>query len=205
MRKFLTGFICLLFVFVFIFPNSRVSAQTPSGKEIKIDQEKPKSEDVSNNKEGQAATVAAIVEYNLPYPGILPDNPLYFLKAARDRLVGFLISDSTKKAEFNLLTSDKRINAAWLLAAKGKNDLSVSTLSKSNNYIDQAILAASIAKNAGKNVDTVLSNLKNAITKHIEVVDLIEKKVDKKFVPQVQREEKRLVEFGRTVDKLLPQ
>lgn len=205
MSKFLLGGVFFLFIFGFIFSDSRVVAQTPTGKEIKIDQEMTEGEKSANNKEGQAATVAAKVEYNLPYPGILPDNPLYFLKAARDRLVGFLISDSIKKAEFNLLTADKRINAAWMLATKGKAEMSITTLSKSNNYIDQSIQAASVAKNAGKNVDTVLSNQKNAIAKHLEVAGLIEKKLDKKFAAQVRGEAKRLAEFGKTVDKLLPQ
>ena len=29
------------------------------------------------------------VAYQLPFPGLLPDNPLYFLKTMRDRLVVF--------------------------------------------------------------------------------------------------------------------
>jgi len=47
------------------------------------------------------------VEYNLPYPGILNDHPLYFLKKFRDQFLDFIISDPLKKAEFYLLQSDK--------------------------------------------------------------------------------------------------
>jgi hypothetical protein len=34
-----------------------------------------------------------LVDYQLPYPGILHDNLLYKLKALRDKLVEFLIAD----------------------------------------------------------------------------------------------------------------
>ena len=72
----------------------------------------------SEGMSGLSATGAAAVmtptptpNYLLPYPGMLPDNPLYMLKAMRDRVINFLIADSQKKAEFYLLQSDKRLNA----------------------------------------------------------------------------------------------
>ncbi|HSW97310.1 MAG TPA: hypothetical protein VLF89_05800, partial [Candidatus Saccharimonadales bacterium] len=33
------------------------------------------------------------IQYDLPYPGLLPDNPLYSLKVLRDKIVEFFISD----------------------------------------------------------------------------------------------------------------
>src|ERR1700704_2037322 len=39
------------------------------------------------------------VDYTLPYPGLLPDSPLYFLKTFRDRLISFFISSPIKKAD----------------------------------------------------------------------------------------------------------
>ena len=38
------------------------------------------------------------VDYELPYPGLLPDSPLYFLKISRDRLIEFMIGDPIKKS-----------------------------------------------------------------------------------------------------------
>src|SRR3989304_6415715 len=49
------------------------------------------------------------IVYQLPYPGILPDHPLYTLKAVRDRIQVFLTRDNLKKAEIYLLYSDKRL------------------------------------------------------------------------------------------------
>ncbi|MBI3576483.1 hypothetical protein HY086_00365, partial [Candidatus Gottesmanbacteria bacterium] len=69
-------------------------------------------------KPGNAMMVAK-VEYLLPYPGILPDNPLYFLKAARDKIIEFLIADPVRKAEFYILQSDKRLGMTSMLLEKG--------------------------------------------------------------------------------------
>lgn len=44
--------------------------------------------------------------YELPFPGIMPDNPIYFLKLIRDDIEGFLISNPIKKAEFLIDKAD---------------------------------------------------------------------------------------------------
>ncbi len=183
MKKFILGFSILLVFSYFLIGSVKISAQDTI----------------------QTSTPAAKVEYVLAYPGILPDNPLYFLKAGRDKLISFLISDVIKKTEFNLLTSDKRIAAALTLSTRGKYELAVSTLSKSNNYLEQAISSASSAKSSGRDVDTVLHNLKNAIQKHKDVTSAIKSKIDKKLFPQLQKEVQRLEDFGKAVDQLLPQ
>ena len=152
--------------------------------------------------EEDGASPAAKVEYELAYPGVLPDNPLHFLKATRDKIVRVLINDPVKRAEFDLLTSDKRIYAAKILMDRGKSELSLTTLSKSNNYMDAAITAARKSKREGRDVDAVLSNLEHAILKHEEVAKMILSRIDKKFSSQARKEIKRLSEFGKSVNKL---
>ena len=151
-----------------------------------------------------AASPPAEIEYNLAYPGLLPDNPLHFLKAARDRIVSILINDPLKKAEFNLLTSDKRIYATEFLADKGQDELAVTTLSKSNNYFSEAIVAVKEAKTSGRDVDTVLHNMDLASRKHLEVVAIVKKQVAKKYAPGIDQEERRLKKFQKNVSSLLP-
>jgi len=68
------------------------------------------------------------VIYDLPYAGILPDNPFFILKQVRDSVQVFLTRDRMKKAEMLLLSSDKKINMALQLSAKGKNKLMIETL-----------------------------------------------------------------------------
>lgn len=110
------------------------------------------------------------VEYELPYPGILPDSPLYFLKAVRDNLLAFFITDPLKKADYDLLMADKRLGSSKSLLDFKKYDLAVTTLSKSGNYFDKAIQEAAEAKRQGKNTDNILDKLWSASQKHQEVI-----------------------------------
>jgi hypothetical protein len=110
------------------------------------------------------------VQYNLPYTGILPDSPLYFLKALRDNLLGLLINDPLKKAEFDLLMANKRLGGAEALLKKGKNDLAITTLSKSGNYFFHAIEQVRLAKRQGQNVNDLVDKLITASLKHQQVI-----------------------------------
>src|SRR5690242_14827815 len=94
------------------------------------------------------------VNYTLPYPGILPDNPLYFFKTLRDNILTFFISDPLKKSSFYLLQSDKRLEASWyLLKNSSKNlPLALTTLSKSNNYFELSLSQEKQAKASGEDV-----------------------------------------------------
>lgn len=118
----------ILAVFVFFFSGVAVSAQ----EALEIDTVSP--------------TPVPEIVYTLPYPGILPDNPLYVLKATRDRIVSFFIADPIKKAEFDLLQADKRVQAGLFLLHKEDPDipLAISTISKGQNYLHEAL--AGIAK-----------------------------------------------------------
>jgi hypothetical protein len=116
------------------------------------------------------------VQYDLPYTGILPDNPLYFLKVLRDNVLGLLITDPAKKAEYDLLMADKRLGGAEALILKGKDDLAITTLSKSGNYFYQAVQQAAIAKQQGENVGDVVGKLVTASIKHQQIIlQMIEK------------------------------
>src|SRR3972149_2891081 len=202
MKKVVLGL--LLLALFYLSTPSKTLAQTkpilsPSPTEALMSEDKQ----MEKEKEATQSSQPEIDEYPYPYPGILPDNPLHFLEACRDRITLMLISDPLKEAEFNLLTSDKRIYAAQLLADRGKDDLSVSTLSKSNNYFYNAISSVSEAKRMGKRVDVVLNSMKKSIVKHQEVLSMIRKVVSSDFSNQLQIEEKRMLNFEKSVDNLL--
>ena len=72
--------------------------------------------------------------YELPYPGILPDHPLYFFKVVRDKIWAFSTRDNLKKVDIYILFSDKRAKMAQALSNKGKTDLAISTMSKGEKY-----------------------------------------------------------------------
>lgn len=141
------------------------------------------------------------VNYELPYPGLLPDSPLYFLRIIRDKTVEFLISDPLKKTEFDLLQADKRLNAGIYLFNKGKISLALSTISKAENYFEQAIAKMGEAKKEGRNVNDIEGKLKQASKKHQEELDKLIKKVDKNFQASFKKEQKRVVNFEQGLNQ----
>jgi hypothetical protein len=146
------------------------------------------------------------VEYQLPYPGILPDNPLYFMKMLRDRITSFLISDPKKKAEFHLLSADKRLNAGvYLLDSKDLDDkkieLAISTISKAENYFSESIQKVNEARSQGVEALDMQTRLKNALAKHTEVVMSLENKISKNYPKDFSILQKRLSDFQKEIDK----
>jgi hypothetical protein len=116
------------------------------------------------------------VDYFLVYPGILPDHFLYSVKMVRDRVLTFLTVDPLKKAELFLLFADKRLGAGKALIEGNKTDLGVSTISKAEKYLEQAVNQAKIAGQNGKDSKIILEKLNRATRKHEEVIlDLITK------------------------------
>ena len=123
----------------------------------------------------------AEINYELPYPGLLPDNPLYFLRIIRDKTINFLIADPLKKAEFNLLQADKRLNAGIYLFNKGKSSLALSTISKAENYFEQAIGKAKEARKEGVAINEIARKLISSSKKHQEVIGVLKEKFPPNF------------------------
>lgn len=141
------------------------------------------------------------VDYELPYPGLLPDSPLYFLRMIRDKVISFLISDSLKKSEFDLLQADKRLNAGIYLFNKGKISLALSTVSKAENYFEQALVKMGEAKIQGKNINEIEEKLRNALKKHKQELEHITQKVSRNIKGNFEREQKRLVGFEERLNR----
>lgn len=144
----------------------------------------------------------AEAEYMLPYPGILPDSPLYKLKAARDWVVNFLISDTVRKSEFSLLQADKRLSAGVALFKKDKKELAEETISKSQNYFEQAITKAHDAKKQGRDVTRLKDTLARAVKKHKQIVAGLRKNAPSSLKPQFSVLEKKLDDFDTKVNTL---
>ncbi len=115
------------------------------------------------------------IDYQLPYPGMLPDNPLYFLKLFRDNLTSFFISKPEDKAKFDLMQSDKYVQASYLLATQqqGKTQLSFQTFSQAQDYFEQAILQAQNAKKQGYSTKEIADKLTSSNQKHEQILQAI--------------------------------
>lgn len=118
---------------------------------------------------GLVMPVQAASDYYLPYPGTLPDHPLYWLKMVRDRIQLVLTTNPLAKAEKLLLYSDKRLGAGWALVEGNKQALGMTTLTKGEKYLEQAV---SLGENVG-----LKETLKKAVQKHEEVLIIVKDKV----------------------------
>lgn len=112
------------------------------------------------------------VVYNLPYPGILPDHPLYFIKVIRDRLLEIGTREPMKKAELYFLLSDKRVAMATELSKKGKDNLAMSTFSKGEKYFLKVPPLVKISEKQGVGPPSgFIDKLKQSNRKHREIAE----------------------------------
>jgi len=131
----------------------------------------PNTESASLMPDTEASSASlARIEYYLPYPGLLPDSPLYKIKALRDRIALWLTFDPPEKARKELQFADKRINAAIFLMQGSKVSLGVTTATKAEKYLESAVsLTIEQFKNK-KDVKSLLTELDKSANKHLEVL-----------------------------------
>ncbi len=112
------------------------------------------------------------VIYELPYAGILPDNPLYFLKQVRDVVLEFTTRDQMKKSEMLLLSSDKKVHMAQLLSKKGKSKLVIDVLDNAEKQFMKIPKLVKSSKSQGVGPkEGFVYRLKLANVKHREVME----------------------------------
>jgi len=141
--------------------------------------------------------------YNLPYPGILPDNPLYPLKIVRDRIIEWTTRDNLKKAEFYLITSDKRVAMAMALAKKGKDKLAIETLVKGEKYSLQIPPLIINAKKQGAAAPSeFIQTLRLSNAKHLELAQELLKELPQGQVDLINQAVKINGDISRELAKL---
>ncbi len=150
-----------------------------------------------------AAPAPVIIDYELPYPGILPDNPIYLLKTIRDNITGFLIGKPLKKAEFDLIKSDTRVSAAiTLIEQKKSTSLAITTLSDAEDYFSEALKKTREAKAQGMDTRDFVKRLVTANQKHEEIAKKIEEKIGTKDKNKLEIVKKRIQAFGREIKNI---
>jgi hypothetical protein len=150
------------------------------------------------------STESACVDYALPYPGLLPDSPLYFLKVARDVVTKFFISDSFKKAEYDLLQADKNLNTGYYLFLKNvnKDKMILSSISRGETSFENVIKDISAAKEQGVDVMDFVDKMTLSLQKHKEILTEIKKGTSSKDKEGVEKELKRVRDFQELVNKI---
>ncbi|MEK9175951.1 MAG: DUF5667 domain-containing protein [Patescibacteria group bacterium] len=134
-----------------------------------------------------------IINYELPYPGLLPGSPLYSLKAIRDRVLELFTSDPLKRSNFYLLQADKRLASAISLFVLNKDEVAETTLSKGQNYLEKSLENAQEAKKRGKNISDILAKIRMSSAKQKEQILIISKtskgEIQQKLLQDLKRAE----------------
>lgn len=128
-----------------------------------------------NQMEVKSSSPEAKIEYDLAFPGILPDHPVYKLKVLRDKISVFLINDPKKRIDFYLLQADKGILATAMLVDKNKIDLAGKTALKAEH--NMTIITFELKKFSQKPNDEIFKKLVTASKKHQEILNSIIKRV----------------------------
>ncbi len=111
------------------------------------------------------------VQYSLPYPGILPGNPLFFLKTIRDNIISFMISNPQKKAEFNLLQADKSFATGQYLLDKNQDEVqALVSFNQGNKYFEDALEKLKEANQQGFASKDFAKKLSLANLKYQEII-----------------------------------
>lgn len=85
----------------------------------------------------QAETQESIL-YALPFPGILPNHPLFFLKSLRDFIIEKMITNDVKRAEFYILQADKRLQMSLELSGDEYTSLREATRNEAFLYREKS-------------------------------------------------------------------
>lgn len=160
-KKILTVFAVFIFAFsVLSLSVLKVSAKAPLIKKPSL----------VTPKVTLTPTPKPEINYYLPYPGLLPDHPLYSLKMIRDRIWFWLTTDSVRKARLMVLFADKRLGAGRVLVEGNKVNLGLTTLEKGEKYLESAVGQLEVAKKSGKAIKKEAENISLTTQKHDEVL-----------------------------------
>lgn len=112
-------------------------------------------------------------DYVLPYPSSMPGSKLYPVRQIVEKLEKYWYFGSLSSYHYNLKYSDKYLVEAKILFEYGQYLLASNALKRSDSYFSASKKSLAQAKAEGKNIIKKEIKLKNAATKHIEILSQI--------------------------------
>lgn len=114
------------------------------------------------------------IDYSLAFPGkVLPGDPLWVVKATRDRFWLTTTTSRTRKSELLLLFADKRLASSRILFERGLPEEGFSTLEKAERYLAEASKIEKQNREKGLDTHNFLRILAYSSLKHFEVIEEI--------------------------------
>ena len=120
----------------------------------------------------EGGEISELINYELVYPGsVLPDHPLWSIKALRDKLWMSMTAGSKNKAELSLLFADKRLAATSILFDNNDYERGFTTLAKAEYYLQDAMDLEEKSRVSGGDTSDLLLRISNGSLKHRYVVN----------------------------------
>lgn len=142
---------------------------------------------------------------DLPSPGILPDNPFYFLKTWRETIQNFFTFGAENKAKQFLHLADVRLAEYQKMIEKGKTEIAQRTLDKYEKQLDHALQKVEELKQKSENTENVSQKVEESTSKHIKVLEKNLQKVPevakKGLENAIENSSKVLEKIGRKTQK----
>ncbi|MFW5704158.1 MAG: DUF5667 domain-containing protein [Patescibacteria group bacterium] len=142
------------------------------------------------------------VEYQLPYPGILVDNPLYFVKSIRNRLLIMFASSSLDKAQEYLNQSNKKLAMAEPLREKGKIKRTVGVVEDANDLFQKAVEQYKMIEDRPEEKPALLEELKIANRKHRQVIEDLLKNIPQGELESIEDLREENIAIGEELSQL---
>ena len=142
-------------------------------------------------------------EYTLPYPGILPDHPLFMFKNLRDSILELLITDPIRKIEFYILQSDKDVSASQFLFLKGKYSYINETVPHAVEFKEKAFSIVKSIKEQEKEVpEFLMERLTNSIQKQKDIHRELLTESDQSIKKILSASDEKITELQSKIDSL---
>jgi hypothetical protein len=120
-------------------------------------------------------------------PGITPDNPLYALDRAIEKLQLMLTFDDKSKAKLHLMIAEERLSEAKAMVDKGKPEFVEDLTKEYEVELNKCNEIASKAQEVGINVTEVRELVALATSKHLDVLEDVYEKVPEQAKLAIER------------------
>lgn len=144
------------------------------------------------------------IDYPLPYPGILPDKPFFFIKEFRDKIWEITTLNPYKKTEFYLMQADKKLSSALVLF-NSDTKCSEKTAASSLDYLEKAINQEAIAKNSPGNLLELSQKIIQSSIKQTEMIEGLYRNSNGDFKVKFEKDLNRAKNLKKLAEEFRPQ
>ena len=145
-------------------------------------------------------SVNAQSPYVLPYPSFMPGSMFYKINIIKDEILRHWYFGSFGQFKYNLKQSDKYLVEAKTLFEYKQYLLGSEALKKSDNFFTQTTINLNTARGEGKDIKGNFLILKNAGSKHIEVLSKLGNEVPESFTWSPEKKKPTILQLKKDID-----